>query len=596
MTIKLMTDLRVEAGEVLSFLDEGAIYIQQANDDPSPRLTIAGTVEALASGNVAAIEVAQNGYYDFPLRIEAGGLLRAASSGGEAIGFLSRSWGPDFISHGSVLVEGETGALGVLAASPGWRFDNTGSFRVVTDGGAAIGVRVAHGGVVANSGQITVAGESAVAVELHRAGSGFDNSGVVLAVASGHGLEAVALSLNGHFWRQDSFVNSGRLEGDVALRVSQNYASTDVFTFTNRGSMLGRVEMGDLSWVLENHGLIRGDVDLGKGDDVYRGSEGQVQGSLFAGDGDDTIFGGSGGETVDGGAGTDLISGGAGDDRLDGGAGSDTLSYATATAPTAVDLTAGIAFSDGRDAVTNFERVVGSSFGDTLAGSAGSDVLDGGKGGDELFGREGNDWLDGGEGADSIFGGEGHDVLLGGSGRAYLRGENGNDTIVGGDEGFEDLHGNAGDDSVVGGGDDDWVVGGKDQDQLRGGAGADIVYGNLGNDTCYGDDGNDIVRGGQQNDVLYGGAGDDWLSGDRDSDTISGGTGADIFHTFGNAGVDRVLDFSRAEGDRVQLDPGTTYSVAQVGADTVITMGGGGQMTLVGVSMATLTDGWIFVQ
>jgi serralysin len=44
----------------------------------------------------------------------------------------------------------------------------------------------------------------------------------------------------------------------------------------------------------------------------------------------------------------------------------------------------------------------------------------------------------------------------------------------------------------------------------------------------------------------------------------------------------------------VQLDPGTTYSVAQVGADTVITMGGGAQMTLVGVSMATLTDGWIF--
>ena len=103
------------------------------------------------------------------------------------------------------------------------------------------------------------------------------------------------------------------------------------------------------------------------------------------------------------------------------------------------------------------------------------------------------------------------------------------------------------------------------------------------------------MRGGQGNDLLNGLAGNDWLSGDRGDDTISGNLGTDIFHTFGDAGIDRVLDFNPAEGDRVQLDPGTTYSVAQVGADTVISMGGGAQMTLVGVSMATLTDGWIFI-
>ena len=42
------------------------------------------------------------------------------------------------------------------------------------------------------------------------------------------------------------------------------------------------------------------------------------------------------------------------------------------------------------------------------------------------------------------------------------------------------------------------------------------------------------------------------------------------------------------------LDPGTTYTVGQVGADTVIDMGGGNQMILVGVQFSTLTPGWIF--
>jgi len=207
----------------------------------------------------------------------------------------------------------------------------------------------------------------------------------------------------------------------------------------------------------------------------------------------------------------------------------------------------------------------------------------------------GDDRISVSDGSDTVFAGSGNDLVFAGEGRNYIRGEDGGDTLIGGED-FDDLHGNTGNDTLEGRGGDDWVVGGKDQDLLRGDRGSDIVYGNLGDDTCHGDEGNDLVRGGKQNDVIYGGFGDDWMSGDRDSDTISGGAGADIFHTFGEAGIDRVLDFSRAEGDRVQLDPGTTYSVAQVGADTVISMGGGAQMTLVNVNMASLTEGWIFIQ
>ena len=56
-----------------------------------------------------------------------------------------------------------------------------------------------------------------------------------------------------------------------------------------------------------------------------------------------------------------------------------------------------------------------------------------------------------------------------------------------------------------------------------------------------------------------------------------------------------MLDFNLAEGDRVQLEPGTSYSVAQVGADTVITLGASSdQVILVGVQMSNLTAGWIY--
>jgi Ca2+-binding RTX toxin-like protein len=205
--------------------------------------------------------------------------------------------------------------------------------------------------------------------------------------------------------------------------------------------------------------------------------------------------------------------------------------------------------------------------------------------GEVLVGAAGGDTLQGGSGGDTITGGA--------SGANYLRGNEGDDVINGG-AAFDDINGNMGNDTLHGGAGDDWVVGGKDNDVQFGDAGSDIVWGNLGNDTLDGGDGADQVRGGQGDDVLSGGAGDDYVSGDRGNDTESGGAGADLFHTSQDAGIDKVLDFNLAEGDRVMLDPGTTYTVSQVGADTVIDFGAGSEMILVGVQLATLTPGWIF--
>jgi Ca2+-binding RTX toxin-like protein len=232
---------------------------------------------------------------------------------------------------------------------------------------------------------------------------------------------------------------------------------------------------------------------------------------------------------------------------------------------------------------------------DNLVGFVGSDLIRGFTGNDVLGGLTGNDTIFGGPGDDQIFasGPGGLPPIYNERDSTYLRGDEGNDYIIGA-SGFDDANGNMGNDTISTGPGDDYCVGGKDSDLLFGDAGQDLVYGNLGADTCVGGDGNDIVRGGQDNDVVLGGAGNDFVSGDKGDDTMTGGAGADIFHTFGDAGIDRVVDFNVGEGDRVQLDPGTQFTVSQVGPDTVINMTGGGQMILANVSMSSLTGNWIF--
>lgn len=230
------------------------------------------------------------------------------------------------------------------------------------------------------------------------------------------------------------------------------------------------------------------------------------------------------------------------------------------------------------------DSFVGSSLDDLIRGFAGSDTLTTGAGGD---------FADGGDGDDQVFAGAGNDTIVDPGGANYLRGDEGDDFVVGGVN-FDDINGNMGNDTASGGPGDDWVVGGKDDDLIFGDDGGDLVYGNLGNDTCDGGNGADTLRGGQQNDSLSGGGGNDFVSGDRGDDTMTGGMGADIFHSSSDPGIDRVLDFSVAQGDRVQLDPGTTFTIAQVGADTIVQMSAG-QVILVGISMSNLTAGSVLV-
>ncbi len=198
-----------------------------------------------------------------------------------------------------------------------------------------------------------------------------------------------------------------------------------------------------------------------------------------------------------------------------------------------------------------------------LIGGPRTELYDGGAGNDALFGGDGADTLNGHEGANLLQGNQGDDVLTAGSGADTIYGGQGNDTISAG----------AG----------------------TPGEAANFVQGNKGDDSVSGSAGADILLGGQGNDTIEGGAGDDTLSGDRGADVLVGGAGKDLFHVTDDGSTDRILDFNSAvEGDRIGVDPGVTFQVAQVGQDTVITLSGGSQVVLVGVSMSTLHGDWIF--
>lgn len=190
-------------------------------------------------------------------------------------------------------------------------------------------------------------------------------------------------------------------------------------------------------------------------------------------------------------------------------------------------------------------------------------------------------------------GGSGADTIVGNAVANFIRGMNGNDSIYGG-AGDDDVNGNQGDDTVDGGDGNDFVRGGQGNDLVFGGAGDDIhVNGNIGDDIVHGGTGNDGVFGGQGSDQLFGDEGNDTLSGDLGDDTLTGGAGADRFRIAVGGGHDIVKDFSLAEGDKVLLAPGTTYTVADAGGHAVVTLAGGESLALMGVTSASLTGDWV---
>jgi Ca2+-binding RTX toxin-like protein len=136
--------------------------------------------------------------------------------------------------------------------------------------------------------------------------------------------------------------------------------------------------------------------------------------TLTGNDGNDTLDGQGGSDALNGGAGDDTLLGGDGNDVLDGGTGVNTLDgqggVDTATfANSAAGIFAilgqngadgGVIF--GNNTLRSIENLIGSSFGDVLAGNEEKNVIDGRGGNDRLLDSLGDDIYDGGNGFDVL--------------------------------------------------------------------------------------------------------------------------------------------------------------------------------------------------
>ncbi|HEY8572327.1 calcium-binding protein [Phenylobacterium sp.] len=119
---------------------------------------------------------------------------------------------------------------------------------------------------------------------------------------------------------------------------------------------------------------------------------------------------------------------------------------------------------------------------------------------------------------------------------------------------------------------------GTDQGEwLVGYSSDDTIYGNGGDDTAEGVHGSDIIDGGDGNDTIVGGTGTDWLTG---------GLGADRFIIEQNGGWDVIYDYHADQGDQIWIKKAGTkdYEVVESDGDTLINLGNGDGIVLVGVT------------
>ena len=308
-----------------------------------------------------------------------------------------------------------------------------------------------------------------------------------------------------------------------------------------------------------NTGDARGDVYL------------NVQ-NLLGSDYNDLLIGDNNANALNGGKGDDTFVGGGGADSFNGGDrswildpsqdGTDLVDYSSSVSGLIVSL-ANPQNNTGNakgDTYRSIENLTGSNFNDSLYGTNVANVISGLNGNDLIKGYGGDDTLSGGGGNDTLDGGEGNDTLSGGAGNDTLDGGAGLDTMAGGTG--DDLYivNNIGDKAI------ETASAGTDTVQssvtyglagthvenlfLTGSAALDAVGNSLDN----------IIRGNSGRNNLNGSGGNDRIEGGGGADKLTGGTGVDTFvftklsdSTVAASGRDTILDFARAQGEKVDL-------------------------------------------
>lgn len=339
-------------------------------------------------------------------------------------------------------------------------------------------------------------------------------------------------------------MNTGTITGAQGFGVYVESLRGDA-TFVNSGLISGTeasfrlLGAGSAAATLINTGTLAGTVRLGDAPDLFDGRGGITTAVVQMGLGADTLYAGSGAGRFEGQDGNDLL------------VGSEAANV-----------------------------MLGEADDDTLLGGAGDDVLQGGNGIDDIDGGEGNDVVRGGTGADVMEGGLGRDLLD----HALSIGVN--VSLATG----EGLFGDAAGDVFSG------------FEDIAGGSGRDTLTGDGFANTLYGRGFDDLLAGGGGNDNLLGQDGSDTLDGGLGGDILRGGLGADRFriadaaHSPNLAGQrDRILDFSRAEGDRIDLSL-IDANAALAGNQAFAFLAGGGAFTAAGQVRAVASGGTFLIQ
>jgi Ca2+-binding RTX toxin-like protein len=260
-------------------------------------------------------------------------------------------------------------------------------------------------------------------------------------------------------------------------------------------------------------------------------------------------------------------------------------------------------------AVTDVAEITNGNSGGTVAGTGGNDVIDAAGGNDVVSAGSGDDTVLAGTGNDVVNAGSGNDTVIGGSGSDIVAGGNGSDAFVATIGDANDFYsGGAGTDTL-----DMSAMTAPVTINLGGFAssaqtGIDLVssienaIAGSGNDNITGSSAANVLEGRAGNDTINAGNGADTVIGGLGDDIMNGGTGSDTFVFAPGFGNDRIqgFDANTAGGqDRLDVtvfgisaaDFAMRVAIADVGADTLITVDGLDTVRLLAIGNATtVTD------
>lgn len=229
--------------------------------------------------------------------------------------------------------------VGISLGGDRSRVLNTGLVRGDNEDGQASGIGTfVDNADIWNAGDGIITGEF-ISVQIGRVvNTDLRNDGTILQTGVGNQAGNTAVRTNG---RANDILNTGLIRSDdVAVEVFGNRSkilnSGTIQTLNVPGGEYDNVALllqGD-GHVVENTGVIDGDILMLDGNNRFLGSDGVVTGQILLGDGRDFAIAGDtadkirgerGSDIIDAGGGADIIRGGTGDDRIDGGNGKDNI-------------------------------------------------------------------------------------------------------------------------------------------------------------------------------------------------------------------------------------------------------------------------------